>query len=228
LSWLRRTYTVSPTLSNTPLPSVYVSLTPIPGQWTETPTLLPGQSTKAPTRTPFQRTIAPTATPVPPSDTPTLEPIFQETLTPEADEHLRQVQLKFGAFQTAYRAFSELHQQLNAAPTLVVDEKWKIKMVTALNRLELAASKLAAVELPDPNYAVYAVYLGQLASETGFMASAYRKGIDRHDSTSLQIAAIHLLAMDETLKKADWEFTAVKSRLATPAFSPVPSSTPTP
>ena len=222
------THAVPTVLSNTPLPSVNVSLTPLPGQWTNTPTPLPGQSTKTPTRTPIQRTIAPTVTLVQPSDTPAPGLTSQETFTPEADENLRQVQIKLMAFQVTYRAFIELHQQLDATPTLVVDEKWKIKVVAALSRLEEAANQLAAVELPDPNYAVYASYLDQLASETGFMVTAYRKGIDRYDSNSMQIATVHLQAMSEILNKADLEFRVVKSRLATPAFSLVRSSTPTP
>ena len=45
-----RTKIVSPTLSKTPSLTVYASLTPIPGQWTETPTFLPGQAPKTPTR----------------------------------------------------------------------------------------------------------------------------------------------------------------------------------
>ena len=99
-------------------------------------------------------------------------------------------------------------------------------MAAVLSQLEESANQLAAVELPDPNYVFYASYLDQLASETGFMVNAYLKGIDRYDSNSMQIAAIHLQAMNEVLNKADQEFRAVKSRLATPAFSQVSSLTP--
>jgi hypothetical protein len=219
--------TTSTIPSTTVLPTVSASLTPLPGQWTNTPTPLPGQSTKTPTWTPVQRTIAPTLT-LTPSDTSVPELTLQETFTPEADENLRQVQIKRMAFQVTYRSFLILHQQLDATPTLVMDEKWKIKMVAALSRLEVAVDQLATVKLPDPNYAVYASYLDQLAAEAGFMFTAYRKGVDRHDSTALQIALVHLKAMDEILIRADQEFRAVKSRLATPAFSPVPSLTPTP
>jgi hypothetical protein len=101
-------------------------------------------------------------------------------------------------------------------------------MAAALSQLEEAANQLAAVDLPDPNYAVYASYLDQLSSETGFMVTAYLKGIDHYDSTSIQIVVVHIQAMNEAYNKAFQEFKAVKSRLATPAFSPVPSLTPTP
>lgn len=222
-------YVVPATLAKTktPLPTVYASLTPLPGQWTDTPTPLPGKSTKTPTWTPVQRTIAPTLT-LTPSDTSAPEPTFQETFTPEADENLRQVQIKLMAFQVTYRSFLILHQQLDAAPTLVIDEKWKSKMAAALFQLEVAVDQLAAVKIPDPNYAVYASCLDRLAAETGFMVTAYRKGLDRYDSVSLQIALVHLKIMDEILLRADQEFKAAKSRLATPALSPVPSSTSTP
>jgi hypothetical protein len=222
------TYAVPTILSSTPLPSVYVTLTPLPGQWTDTPTPLPGQSTKTLTNTPVRRTITPAIELVPLSWTPVPGFTFQETFTPEADENLHQIQIKRRAFQETYSAFLELHQQLEAAPTLVVDEKWKTKMVAALSRLEVAANELAAVKLPDPNYAVYASYLDQLAAETGFMVTAYRRGVDRNDVTALQVAVVHLKAMNEILGQVDQEFKAVKSRLATPAFSPVPSLTATP
>jgi hypothetical protein len=165
---------------------------------------------------------------VPPSSTPAHETFFLETLTPEADEHLRQIQIKSMAFRAAYQSFGNLHQQLIADPTLVINEKWKTEMASALSKLEESADQLAAVEPPDPNYAVFASILDNLASETGFMVTAYRKGIVRYDPISMQIALVHLQAMNEVYNKADQEYRSVKSRLATPAFSPVPSSTPDP
>jgi len=221
------TLSVSPTRpahSATPLPAPYLTLTPLPGQWTETPTSAPGQSTKIPSLTPLQRTIAPAM----PFRTPAPGAGFLETLTPEAEAHLRQAQLRFEVFRSAYQALNELHQQLAANPALTPDEIWKTKTGAALFRLEAAASQLAAVEFPDPNYAVYASFLDQLASETGFMAAAYRRGLDRDDPTSLQIAAVHLLTVNEILLKAEREYRAVKSRLATLALSPSPSVTLTP
>ena len=221
-----RTPTAQITQTVTPLPLDFATLTPLPGQWTATSTLFPGESTITPTSTPVQWTIAPTETLVPPSSTPVPEFIFQDTLTPEVDVHLRQVQLKYMAFQAAYKFFATYHQQLGADPTLIVKEKWKTGMYGALSNLEKAASQLAAVDLPDPNYAVYASYLDQLAAETGFMATAYRKGLDRYDPTSMQIAVVHLKAINDILFKADQEFKAAKSRVGFPLFSPEPSSTP--
>ncbi len=222
------TVTPWPSPTSLPLPTGSASLTPLPGQWTETATLLPGQATSTPTRTPLRRTVAPTLELIRPSSTPTLEPVFRETPTPETDSVLREVQLKYIAFRTFFQVFSEFHRQLGAEPTLIVNEAWKTRMISALSKLEISASQLAAIKLTDPNYAAYAAYLDELSTETGFMALAYRKGLDRFDSAALQVAAVHLQAMDEVLGKADYEYRAVKSRLATPAVTLIPSLTPDP
>jgi hypothetical protein len=211
-----------------PVPAMRASLTPLPGQWTDTPESSTGQLTKTPTPTPVQRIIVLTVILTPFTSTPGPETIYTETLTPEADPYLRQVQVKFVAFQAAYVTFSELHKQFGTDSSLLADAQWKIKIAPALSNLESAANQLAAIQLPDPNYAVFASYLDRLAIETGLMATAYRKAINHNDSTYMEIVAIHLQAMNEILNKADQEYKAVKSRLATPAVTQVPASTPTP
>jgi hypothetical protein len=192
----------TPTLPVVVLPT----LTPLPGQWTNTPTITPWQ---------------PTNTPFPPHP-------LQNTLTPETDQYLRQIQLKWVAFQAAYTSFIELHQRSLAEPKLLADETWKAGMISALSALDTAAKELAAVKLPDPNYAVYDTYLNQISAETTFMVNPYLKGVTHSDAISIQVAAVHLQAMTVYINKANQEFKAVKSRLATSAFSPEPSLTPTP
>jgi hypothetical protein len=215
----------SPTATWTPSPEVFHTLTPLPAQWTNTPTPLPELATDIPTLTPVQRTVAPTID----LRTPTItqEPLG-DTPTPEADSELRQVQLKYIAFQTAYRTFKNLHAQFDADHSLMLNEKWKAAMLVALSDLEQSAIRLAAVKLTNINYAAYASYLDRLATETGFMASAYRKGLDQRDLVSIQVVAIHLQKMNRSILRAEQEYKEVKSRLATPALTLVASLTPTP
>jgi hypothetical protein len=217
-----------PTLTSTSSPTTQPSFTPLPAQWTETPSPFPGQPTATLTLTLLWPTLLPTVTPVPPSSAPTISPGTLATLTPETDPVLRQIQVQFAVFQAAYTSFTEYHQQFENDSTLKANEKWKTEMAAVLFRLESAASQLAAVRITDPNYAVYAGYLDQISAETNFMVTAYRKGLDRVDPAALQVAAVHFQGLQEALLKAELEYKAVKSRLATPAFSPQPSVTLTP
>lgn len=212
--------------TQTPSPEVFFTLTPLPGQWTSTPTPLPDQATEIFTVTPVERTIAPTTNPN--SPTPTQEFPLEDTPTPESNAVLRDVQLKYIQFQADLKAFKALNSQLDSDHTLLLNETWKASVLTALANLEQSAIRLASVNFSDPNYAAYASYLDQLSSETGFMASAYRKALDKVDLVSMQVAIVHLQAMDDVILKAEQEYRAVKSRLATPAFTlePSPSSTP--
>jgi hypothetical protein len=186
-------------------------------------------ATQNSTYTPGPDTVAPTLTLVLPSNTPPPTPVvFLATLTPEADPALRQIQARYQVFQAVFSAFSEYHQQLEADPKLVDNEKWKTELAAILFRLENAASQLAAVKVDDPNYAVYVSYLDQLSAETNYTVTAYRKGLDLFDQASLDVATIHIRALKEVLAKAEQEYKAVKSRLATPAKTLLPSATSTP
>lgn len=201
-----RTSAVQTYQAKTPLPIVFPTLTPLPGQWTDTPTPIPWQ---------------PTNTPPPPKP-------LQNTLTPETDLYLRQIQLKWVSFQAAYNSFDDLHQRSVTEPDLLADDIWKAKMVSALSTLDASAKELAAAELPNPNYAVYASLLDQISTETTFMVNAYLKGVNHSDAVLIQVAVIHLQAMTTYMNKAEQEFKAVKSRLATPAFPTEPFLTPAP
>jgi len=224
------TFTASPlppesTPTEQASPTISVTLTPIPGQWTSTPSPLPDLETNIPTLTPIQWTVAPTV------DLSTVTPtqgLAEDTPTPESDVELRDAQLKYIAFRAALNSFNELHKQLDSDRALMLNETWKAAMLVALSNLEQSVIRLATVKLSNPNYTAYASYLDQLSTEIGFMASAYRKALDKTDVVSLQIAIVHLQTINDILLRADGEYKAVKSRLATPALTLEPLLTPTP
>jgi hypothetical protein len=208
-----------PTATDTPSPEVSFTLTPLPGQWTSTSSPLPEQATEISTVTPVQRTAAPTIDLSTPTPTPGL---LEDTPTPESQADLREAQLKFIAFQAALNSFNNIHKQLDTDSALLLNEKWKAAMLIALSNLEQSAIRLAAVKFSNLNYGAYASYLDQLSTETSFMATAYRKGLDKADLVSLQVAIIHLQTMNDVLLKAEQEYKAAKSRLATPALTLTP------
>lgn len=214
-----------PTTTWTPSPEVFYTLTPLPVQMTSTFTPLPELATDIPTLTPVQWTVAPTVDLSTPTAT---QELLGDTPTPESDAELRDVQLKYIAFQAAFHTFNILQAQFDSDHSLMLNENWKAAMFIALSDLEQSAIRLASVKLANVNYAAYASYLDRLSTETGFMASAYRKGLDQRDIVSLQVATIHLQKMNRSIVRAEQEYKEIKSRLATPALTLEPSITPTP
>lgn len=171
------------------------------------------------------QTIAATAVVVTPApaiqntesvDLPTISPtdIPSSTVAPDTadDVYYQEFLRRFSDYQDAFLSMNDHQQKMQADPSLMLDENWRLEMGFSLGILDVAATKLESIPNVTPKYQQLDLMMKDVGSQTHALVENYASGLDNTDAALIEAAIVNLQNITTLFASATEEINRLKSQ----------------